>query len=142
MKEVLRYQANDGKLFDTKGKCIDHDDKLTEVSKIISQLEDKPDSCDFSNGSGYIQQYEDVFLKVRKELLELAKKDTDHKWLQQSIDDITVDLSWGGRIIGECCIDALYRAWSRLSCIDKQFREWGQPYYSTHPEEATNKRLN
>ena len=142
MREVLKYQANDGKLFDSKDSCISHEEKLTQVSDIICQLEPKPDSCDFSNGSGYVQQYEDVFLKVRRELLELAKADTDHKWIQQSIDDRTVDPSWAGRIIGECCIDALYRAWNRFSCIDKDFKEWGQPYFTTHQNEAINKRLN
>ena len=36
----------------------------------------------------------------------------------------------------------LERAWGRIACIDKQFREWGQQYFANNPSEGKQVRLN
>jgi len=142
METITKYKAFDGKEFTNKDKCTEYEEQSNLALEVISCIHKAPDSCDFANGSGYIQhEHKDVSI-VRNELLELAKFYTDHKWIQQSIDDHSVDTSWAGRIIGEYCNESLNKAWNRISCIDNQLREWGQPYYASHPNMGQQVKLN
>lgn len=144
MKTITKYVAYTGAEFTSETECLAHEAKSKAADAIVAQLVPRPkgSSCDFENGSGFIQQESKTFFKVRRELLELAKTETNMEWIQQSIDDPTVHPSWAGRIISESDNTQLARAWYRICCIDKDFREWGQPYYADHPEEATSKKLN
>ena len=137
MTTITKFKAIDGKEFDTEKECVEYENLIETVKTIMSKLKEKPNSCDFSNGSGYIQQNQSDLKIVKIQLLELCKKYIDHKWIQQTIDDDTVHLSYAGRLISEYSnLRPIDFAWSRLMCVDSQFREWGQPYFATHPEEA------
>ena len=143
METITKFKANDGTEFNDKQKCIDHENLLEEIKEIISKLEPKKVSCDFSNGSGYILQNPKTFRDVRKSILEIAKRFTDHHWIQESIDkQLEVDPSWAGRIISECCPDCVWKAWSRISCTTNDYKEYGQQYYRNNPEKAKNICLN
>lgn len=144
MKTITKYVAYTGAEFTIEADCLDHEAKSKAVDAIVAQLVPRPKgpSCDFENGSGYIQQERETFFKVRRELLELAKTETTMKWIQQSIDDPTAHPSWAARIISESTNGQLARAWHRISCTDKDFREWGQPFYANNPDQATHKKLN
>lgn len=108
---------------------------------IINRLGSKPESCDFSNGCGYIQHKKETFLSVRNDLLELAKFYIDHKWIQEAIDRQTVHSSYAHRLIGELSNISLNKAWYRIHCTDSRYREWGQPYYADHPESGTQQEI-
>ena len=142
MKEITKYQAYNGREFSDPDKCAVYENNCRCADFIISQLHPNPDGSDFFNGGGYLQHDPAKVAMVRSELLALAAKETDHKWITKSINDSTVDPSWAGGIISECCTENLYRAWIRISCIDAASREWGQPYYRQHPEEAQQVCLN
>lgn len=143
MKTLTKYQADDGTEFANEADCITHESLCAEVDALMNLLPQKPDlpGCAFENGGGYIQHDEATFLAVRKGLLEIANRISPHKWFDQSIADPDIDPSWAGRIIGECC-PPVERAWRRIGCIDTRFREWGQPYYRTHPHKAEQIQLN
>jgi hypothetical protein len=51
-------------------------------------------------------------------------------------------MSYAGRVINDTAPNFVYKAWYRFMCLDDQLREWGQPYYASHPEDAEYKRLN
>jgi len=139
MKKVTRFQANDGKVFDNKARCIEYDDLLNAVSGIMLELNPIPkmNGCDFENGHGFVQQEKDAILSVRKQLLTLASKHIDHPWIAQSLNDITVHPSYAGRLIAESSfLEPVYRGWNRISNIDHKDREWGQGYFAAHPEKA------
>ena len=143
MKTITKYKAFDGSEFNDKEKCITHEANCRHGLSIISKLPAKPDSCEFSNGGGYIQHDFNEVLNVRNEFLEFCKRFTNHKWIQESIDGgFGVDSSRAGRVIGECTPNSIYKIWYRISCIGKDGREWGQPYYVANPDRAKDIRLN
>lgn len=144
MKVITKFEADDGTEFYSVDACAEYEKETAEVEAIIAQLVPTPneDSCEFGSGSGYIQQDGPTFLKVRLELLQFAKRTINHYWIQQAIDDSTVHGSWPGRIIDDCGVRALSRAWYRVMATDGLFREWGQVFYANHPEKATMKQLN
>ena len=113
MKKLTVYESTDKMRWDTEAECLERDRLMEEISWIISKLNPKPEDllCNFANGDGYIQQDLETVQIVRAE-----------------IDDLAVKL---GKLDGP-----LYSPLSRLRAIDSQGREWGQPYYAKHPEEA------
>ena len=126
MKVITKYVANDNVEFLNELDCIRHEHNILAVEKIMSQLPEKPDSCDFSNGHGYIQHNEIDLLNVRNEFLEFLnknkpgtnKKDFNYYFLMMgSINSVLKYKSIGNHVY-------------RFQCIDGQFREWGQPYYA------------
>lgn len=138
MEQITKFRAVDGSEFDKESDCVSYEALIVEVETIMRKLDPIPemDGCNFSNGYGFVQQTRAAFLIVKLELLLIAKRYTEFHWIQQTVDDDTVHLSYAGRIIDECCPRPVNRAWYRLMCIDKQFREWGQPYYANNPEKA------
>lgn len=143
MENITKYKAEDGHEFTLKADCIKHEELCEEVKLTMARLSEKPSSCNFANGDGFILQNEDTFIKVRESILKIGQRYTDHKWLQESIDKgLEVDPSWAGRIIGECCPDVIYKAWYRISCTTNDFKEFGQPYYRANPDQAKDICLN
>ena len=121
MEAVTKFKSHDGIVFDTTTQCIDHEKLVGDVNYIMGRLIERPEDIDldYSNGQGYIQQNIEVSASVRIDILELCKKYTNHKWIQQTIDNSSVDSSWAGRIIGELNKPPLQSAWYRFSCIDE-----------------------
>ncbi len=138
MKTITKFQAVDGKEFTDKQECLKYEELIIEVDIIMSVLPETPknDACNFSNGGGFLQHKKRVLRTSKIEILELCKKYIDHHWIQQTIDDCTVDPSWVARLLSDYNIQPLNNAWYRFSCIDKQSREWGQPYYANNPNEG------
>ena len=141
MKIIKRYKAFDGIEFKDKTDCIKHEAIIKRTNEIISQLVDIPDDIGFSKGEGYIQQDENTFIKVRLDLLKEGQKLTKYDWIDQSIKDSNIHSNYANRLIREVS-SPLHKGWYRISCIDEKFREWGQPFYSIHPEEGKQICLN
>lgn len=142
MEAIVKYKANDGTEFLDRLECEKYESLIKRVDHVMSPLVKIPDTIDFANGHGYIQQDDLKFKSVRMTLLHLMLEYVDHKWIRQSIDDDTIHPSWVARYIGDTMYTPLYKAWHRISCTDEQFREWGQPYYRNHPEAGDQKQLN
>jgi hypothetical protein len=138
MKAITKYKAVDGTEFSTEKQCLDYEKLIKNIEVIMSELPVIPKkSMDFVNGHGYIQHDKKILRKVQVKLLELMKKYMKHEWIQQTIDDESIHPSYVGRLVSDSGISPFYHAWSRFSCVDKNSREWGQPYYASHPEEAS-----
>lgn len=144
METITKYKACDGKEFTDSKECIDYKKLIDDVNIIMSQLKPKPnyDNCSFSNGNGFIQHENTKFVKVKNQILELCKKYIDHKWIQQAIDDDSVDLSYVGRLLSDHGIRPLNDAWYRLQCVDHKYREWGQPFYAINPSKGKQIELH
>lgn len=139
MKEIIKYQAKDGKEFDNSDNCKKYESLIDEVKAIMQKLPPIPEmnGCDFENGYGYVQHTEAEFNEVKNDLLNIAERMVKHKWIEQTRNDKTVHLSWVARLIGEYgSLLPLSKAWDRLLCVDSELREWGQPYFAEHPEKA------
>ena len=144
MKSIIKYVSEDGREFTDEQSCVTYEALCKEVNAIMSRLIPRPDlpSCSFENGAGYIQHDASTAQEAKLGILSIAKRIYPHAWFDQSISDKNVDPSWAGRIIGEFSQKCVYQAWSRFQCMDKQFREYGQPYYALHPERADDVKLN
>ncbi len=143
MRQVTKYKANDGSEFTDAAECIKHERNCADADEIMSKLPTKPNTCDFSNGGGYLQHDKDTFLVVRNKFCEFAKRYTDHKWIQDTIDNgMDAHPSWVGRMIDECAPRSISKLWYRFMCVDSEFREWGQPYYADNPDKADQTCLN
>lgn len=145
MQTITKYQAFDGREFFDADECQKYENFAERVTLLMKPLGDKPDlpGCEFENGGGYLQHDGDTFLKVRNALLELAKEQIKHRWIQETIDKgMEVHSSYAGRLISECGNRPLHSAWHRIECTDSKFREWGQPYYANNPSEAEQACLN
>lgn len=143
MQRITKFKADDGAEFDTEAKCIEYEALAAEVAEVVSILPARPDDdgCQFSNGSGYLQHDAAQLKKARDALLRIGMRYmTNPPWFQQTRDG-EAHPSWAGRLMDECP-RPLSRAWYRFQCCDIQGREWGQPYYANHPDEATQTRLN
>lgn len=140
MKAITKYVADDGVEFIDEAKCREHDALIVEVAEVMRPLGERykhGDTCDYENGAGYVQHTTAAVADVRGRLLHIAQRFTDHKWIRQTLEKGSdAHASWAGAAIGESCPLPLREAWWRISTMDKQGREWGQPYYADHPAEA------
>jgi hypothetical protein len=141
MKAIQKFKADDGAEFATMAACVAHEALCAEVAEIMATLPARPDNdgCRFSNGHGYLQHDVKNLERARVSILKVGQRFiTDPPWLQQTIDDpVGCHPSWAARLIGDACPRPVEAAWYRFQCVDKQHREWGQPYYANNPSEAS-----
>ena len=142
MKTVLKYVADDGSEFESEQQCVEYEDLAKEVNDLLALLPERPSNCDFSNGGGYIQHDKDIFLNMREALLKIVMRYSTHRWIREALEKPEVHPSWVGRIINDSCPRPIRSAWDRIHCTSKDFKEYGQPYYAYHQEEAENVCLN
>jgi len=135
MKQITKWQADDGTEFTDEIVCLDYELLCGKVTKIMSAFPVPPEGCVFANGGGYLQLSEEVVTTVRNQILDLIATKIDHHWVEESRDP-RIHTSWVARLVGDYNIRPLSAAWERLSCIDNQWREWGQPYYANNPDEG------
>ena len=138
METITKYKADDGVEFFDKLDCIRHEEECVTAESIMSVLQPRQNDSDFDS-DGYIQHDEATLLSVRNEYLEYCKRYTDHRWIQDTINGgFGIDTSYVARILDESVAPrSVSRLWWRFGCIDKQFREWQQPYYVKNtPENA------
>lgn len=144
METITKFKAIDGKEFTSEQECLKYESLIRKVDGIMALLPPTPDNdgCSFANGDGYIQHDKAKLKNAQVQILELCKDYIDHKWIQQTIDDESVRPSYVGRLIDDYNIRPLNKAWFRFMCVDKQNREWGQPYYANNPEKGKQVQLN
>ena len=144
MKVITKYKASDGIEYIKEQDCIRHEELIERVNTIMGELIPIPksDGCAFENGKGFIQQDASVFKRARTNILLEIGKLVNHQWVQETIDDESIDLGYVGRLIDGDDLLPLYRTLYRLKCVDRQYREFGQPYFALHPEKAELILLN
>ena len=126
MKKIIKYSAIDDVIFDTKNECIVYESQLALFTNLVNQLEDIDRDCDFSNGDGYIQQESKTVIRLRQEMMVYAK-------------------ACGlicPRELHDSQIGGLHSLYYRLSCVDENWREWGQKYYAINPSEGIGTCMN
>lgn len=150
MKTITKYQANDGTEFPNANDCLAHEKLCQLVARVMSKLPAQPenDGCNFANGSGYLQHHPADFWSAYKQLLQLAVGEVVQYgnfdvFFKAINDPLAIHISHIERIISECCPKVIIRAFYRFRCTSFQtLREYGQPYYAAHPDDAQDLRLN
>jgi hypothetical protein len=135
---VTRYQANDGSEWATLEEAEKRDKESSHVALAMKPLRSTPDTSEFRMGNVYVQQKADAVGACKKDLIA-ATRPFLGRWMADTEangrDMMDVHPSTFGRFIDDTG-SPLSLAWARLWCIDKQCREWGQPYYAEHPNSA------
>jgi hypothetical protein len=139
--EISKYKAADGREFESLDEANKYERDIERLENAVALLKPIPknDGCNFSNGEGFVQQDAPTVRKAKEAVIEIARsRNPDNSsfgpWAEVADGDVP-GYSGFARILDEC--DSLvYRYWSRFMCIDKQFREWGQPYYALNPSEG------
>ena len=144
MEIITRYRSADGVEFADKDECHKYEVLCHEVNIVMACLAaiQKRDSCEFANGSGYIQHNVEAGTSARRKILSITNHIMPHKWFEQELAGQDVHASWAGRLIGEMNERCLRDAWYRFSCMDAGFREYGQQYYALNPSQAKDICLN
>jgi hypothetical protein len=137
MEQITKWKSDDGCEFTNLAECMAYETLCTQVDQIMMVFPKRPenDGCSFANGGGFIQLSEEIVKKARGNLLDLIATKIDHKWVMQS-KDMNTHPSYVARLVGDWGIKPFCQAWDRFNCIDPQWREWGQPYYASHPDEG------
>ena len=140
MKEVTRYESEDGSTWKSRQDAWRRDSMIVDVAFVDKELPPVKDAYyQFANGGGYVQRKGETVRSVHKRLLAITEtlipdwfRDQREKF-NTNFDD--VDPSWFHRML-DGFSPPVESAWSRLYCIDKKFREWGQPYYALNPDKG------
>lgn len=110
----------------------------SKIDKVMSQLPPLIDDYmidhdlhSFSSGDGYIQHVPAIVDKAMRDFLDICYEFTGNKiYLEKNIHRQGII----GRYLDDSNISVLYKNWHRFVCIDDNYREWGQPYFSMNPE--------
>lgn len=137
MKTKTIYEAEDGSRFESKKACEEYEGELRKYQKAMLPLEPRPEL----SGEQYFQHDREICLKAKRDVIALAKNTVKDKIWDNPPDEIH-PMSFAGRLIDDCGHAALRHAWGRFCSIDfSTGREYQQPYFTLHPEEATE-RIN
>lgn len=138
MKAVTRFLADDGSQWDTEAAALKRDALCSHVDEAMKLLRARPDDADFDNGGVYVQQEMGPWLAAKQRIVDLAFAVTGHSVFAHNAEDIHAR-SVAGRILDDTG-GPLAKAWWRFACIDEKWREWGQPYFVSHPNEGARAR--
>jgi hypothetical protein len=117
MRLVTRYEATDGSVWLSEGDALERDD-LIEVCRNVERtasMKDRPSKTEYTSGRGYVQQPKGTREYLLSALRVMgANRDSD---------------------------GPIGRLMYRMHCMDDDDREWGQPYYAMHPDQAENQEI-
>lgn len=139
MRTITKFVAEDGSEFSDVNRCEDYDKLCLRVDAVMAAWPEHPkdDSCSFANGGGFFPIDPELYASTRNQLLGLAAENCSNKWIAQARESQWVDLSWPMRILDEDSFQLpVSKALRRLYCVDKSFREWGQPFYAMNPDKG------
>ncbi|MBK7362633.1 MAG: hypothetical protein IPJ01_10095 [Micavibrio sp.] len=132
MKKITKYEAIDGKVFNTEKECLEYEKIIEKVDVIMKPFDKRPKGTNFTNGGGYLQHDTNEVNKAKKQITELGN----------DIFKCNADFGFIGRYFDDSGYDCLYSAWGRLSNTDSKGREWGQGYFAVNPEKGKQIQLN
>lgn len=134
MKPVTLYEAPDGSRFSTMTACLDYEKLCETVDSIMAPFgKVRP-----SNMGAWVQHSPAAVRDAANEIVKLAvarfaptragEEWHPHGIIQRFVDDSS----------SQCLKSAFYR----INCTDLTTgREYDQPYYRTHPNEATTEEV-
>jgi hypothetical protein len=132
VKEVTRYQSEDGKEFVDKNECEKYDMLLSNCKRINDILKPKPEGCDFFNSGESIQQNIEDVKDFKRHIVQACSSYIDHQYVRD-VANGERHISHLSRLVCDKQISPINRLFYRLECIDKNGKEYGQPYFNNNP---------
>ena len=138
MKIITKYQAIDGHEFVDEATCLNHEAILRNIEMVMSHLIKSPESYEFQNGHGFIQQRPSDVELVKNAIIDMWMGDEQ---ICMGARQHPARLSILARIFSDCN-SPLQKPWHRLCCIDDCYREWGQMFFAINPDQGEQVKLN
>ena len=132
MKQIIKYQAADNKIFDTEEECVKYEKVLVKVTDFLKQFPNS-DNYDISCGKGYIQHKKGTYKEIETKLVKLA-----NDWFDEKFKFFCYPLA---RLIDDSNMKCLNLLSYKLMCINKD-KEYEQPYYANNPDKCKNIQVN
>lgn len=136
MKEITIYQTKDGCRFDKKEEAANYETLCNKCNKIDSMLTNIGRGLEYNE---YIQQKTRVVKQAFSDFLDIVAEAIPEYaiWSEQTKNGER-HISHIGRVISNYNIRCLEKLYFRFSCISfDNGREFQQPYFVTHQNEAT-----
>lgn len=135
MKMIEIYETKDGSRFDDKNKAEQYEVILDRVKEINSRLINIGRGLEFNE---YIQQDENVVKICLSDFMDVVADAIPEyaDWAEQTKSGER-HYSHIGRVISDYNIKCLWKFYFRLDCIAENGKEFQQPYFTKHQEEAT-----
>jgi hypothetical protein len=136
MKTITMYEASSGARFNTAEQCREHENLIVALDEAMLPLgpERKIDS------EQYFQHDKELALQAKRNVMAIVRGlfgIEEYPAMAANSDEIHPRCIIG-RVIDDSGPPPLNRAWGRLSRINwENFREYEQPYFTAHPDEAT-----
>lgn len=137
MKAITKFQALDGSEFDSEDACRSYESLCAEISDIMVSLPEVK-IC----GAGHFQHEASTVLRIQRALVEIFARlhpslnDHHVEWARRAV--VPAGMTLIGRDIDDCGEAPLRAAWHRLMRMDRQFREYEQPYYAIQADRASS----
>ncbi len=132
MKTIESYEAIDGTKFFNRGQCERYESELRLVSEI------KIPNSKLWHGT-YKQHDRQSLLAIKRAVFALVLQkfgDSYPEWRKWDADDVH-QMSIVGRVVSEGS-GPITNAWNQLGRFNFDLgREYDQPYFALHPDEAT-----
>lgn len=137
-----KFVADDNREFDTELEAAQHNVLLAKI-KSIEKLLGGPQNKKVADNKGYYQHTQTNISKAWGLVIELSRPYfKSYENLKNLPADQIHPMGLGGRIISECADDTINKMWWRFSCIDKEGREWQQPYFALNTGTGTQTKIN
>jgi hypothetical protein len=133
MNTIKMFESWDGEVFGTAEACLEHERLLEQVRDAMDGL------CPGDpKGATYVQHDRETLLRVKRRLWAIVVGkfgDSYPAWKTWKADDVH-PCSVVGRVLYGCG-GPLANGWSSLARVDfDPGREYEQPYFAAHPNEA------
>lgn len=142
---VVQYISDDGRVFTSESAALQWETNVAVVKEIEDILGPRPD---LPHGGGYWQHTRETVRRfwgaVLKASLGVFNAYPELQAQIKAAIDTDPSSVHPGSIAGRIMDDTgspLQSLWSRMMCIDPQYREWDQPYFALNPGRGEDIRL-
>lgn len=135
METITMYQCDDGSTFNNKEEAEKYDMLCEECAKIENMLVSIGRELHYDE---YIQQDASTVRSAFTKFMEVvAREIPTYANVALQCASLTCHISYIGRVIDDFGIKCFRRLYYRFYCIDfNNGREFQQPYFMNHQEEA------
>jgi hypothetical protein len=134
IEEIKQFKCIDGSIFN----YLDEAEKYNDLLKLCDDIElamiSRPEDIDFTDGCGWIQHPKSTKIRLQEDVIKLY-----NKWFSADAKNMTHAVS---KTIDDNGIKCLNHLMYRFQCMSYNDKEYGQPYYATHPIMATGGQIN
>lgn len=131
MREVTKYQADDGTVWDSSIQAAARDDELRTALELEAGIGPR-----VPNLRGWVQRDPAKVAVLRRALVQIGKKLHPAGWWDtHTPEDLVCPTSLPSRIMSESS-GPISSLWWRVSCIDSDGREWEQAYWLQNIEKG------